>query len=793
MSLLATKQRRDLWARKWQYGAAAMTIFMGVMVFALSYDAYINLDISYHGTYDRLAFADMTVTGADDGFAEQVARVPGVDLVAERTQADVPIRVDGKSIFIGRLVGMPVNEEPQINKLDMVDGEYLSASVDDQVVVEIHMAEYWGITPGDTVEYFDGVEWRKVDVGGTGISPEYIWPARSAQDAITTADSFGVLFVGESVTEDMPAEMVKEQTLVLYQADADTDGTDDRVEALARSAGAASAVTQIEQPSNKALSLDLLGFEQMAYAFPVMFLLAAGMATYTLLTRLVFREREIIGTLRANGMSRAKVVRHYLGYGLWIGLGAAVLGLAAGIPLGWYTTYMYTEELGIPDTIRELRWITPVVGLGFGLFTGLVSAWVPARQAASLDPAEAMRGDIPAGGGRRSLIERILPFSSHWQTRWLMVFRGIGRNKRRSLSTVLGVVLALVLILASWGLMDTMMILLTRQFTEIQLNDASVISSVEVDDDLVGEVADVDGVMTAERVYAAAVGAKGPDGLYETQLLGFDADTVMHDFGDVQLPVDDGAILGTSLRDQLGVEEGDRIDLSFTGLDTDAQVTVAGFVEEPLGTFVYMRDTALEDLLADADSAVSEQRLRQPDSAIVMARYADGVDRAKVTAAIENLDDVTATSDARILWETVDQYMGLFYVFIGLMLLFGGAMAFALIFNTMSVNLAERATELATMRANGLSRGKAAALVVGENMLLTIIGIPPGLLAGYWAADALMKTYSSDMFVFPLEIRPSTYVLSALAMIVVTLISLWPGIRAAEKADIGTIVRQRGV
>jgi len=150
-------------------------------------------------------------------------------------------------------------------------------------------------------------------------------------------------------------------------------------------------------------------------------------------------------------------------------------------------------------------------------------------------------------------------------------------------------------------------------------------------------------------------------------------------------------------------------------------------------------------------------------------------------------------SDARVLYDTVQQYMGLFWVFIGLMLAFGGLLAFALIFNIMSVNLAERAGELATMRAGGLSRRRVAALMVGESLLLTCIAIPFGLVAGWWAAGALLQTYSSDLFTMTLAVRPRTYVLSALAMIAVTLVSLWPGIRAAGRMDLGRVVRERSL
>ena len=139
MSHLSTKRRRDLWRGKWQFGAVLVTIFLGVLMYASSWDAYGNLDDSYNATYDRLAFADMTVSGADEGFDEDVADVGGVSDVAVRLQADVPFRVDDH-VLIGRLVGMPPDEQPTVNKIDVTEGGYLDTDDPAVVVVDTHMA-----------------------------------------------------------------------------------------------------------------------------------------------------------------------------------------------------------------------------------------------------------------------------------------------------------------------------------------------------------------------------------------------------------------------------------------------------------------------------------------------------------------------------------------------------------------------------------------------------------------------------------------------------------------------------
>ena len=126
-----------------------------------------------------------------------------------------------------------------------------------------------------------------------------------------------------------------------------------------------------------------------------------------------------------------------------------------------------------------------------------------------------------------------------------------------------------------------------------------------------------------------------------------------------------------------------------------------------------------------------------------------------------------------------------------MMLLFGGIMAFALIYNIISVNVAERAGEFASMRANGLTHRRVASLIVGETLLLTALGIGPGLLVGYGAAAAFMSSFSSDQFPIQLSMRTVSFVGAVLVMFAVAGLSLLPALRSVKRIDVGTIVRER--
>ena len=149
-----------------------------------------------------------------------------------------------------------------------------------------------------------------------------------------------------------------------------------------------------DQPSNAALQENFNGFRVMAIGFPALFLTAAAIAEYVLITRLIHTERPIVGTLLALGARRGAVVRHYVWYGAVVAAVGALAGILAGAAATSAYTKVYASLLSLPDTVIEHRIPTAVIGFALGLATGVIGGLAPAIGAARTAPAEAMRGDV---------------------------------------------------------------------------------------------------------------------------------------------------------------------------------------------------------------------------------------------------------------------------------------------------------------------------------------------------------------------------------------------------------------
>jgi len=776
---------RDARAHAGQFVALIVTVLLGVALFGASYDAFANLTASYRGLYDRLAMADLVATGGKvDQIAAQGAQLPGVAASGTRVVGETAMRI-GDHRQAARIVGLPADGNPAVDKVLVLAGANLDPSRTDQVLVEQHLAGAVGLEPGDSVEVASTRGWTTLHVAGIVASPEYLWPARSRQEVLVPFDQWGVLFANQAVVDELDPGQVQQQALFVHRTGAPAE-IDSRLRALALSLGATSTQTLAEQPSEAILSEDLSGFGEMSVAFPLMFLLAAGLGVAVLLGRLVAQQRGRIGLLRASGFSRASIRRHYLGFGLVIGTAGSVLGAVVGALAAAGITRLYTAAISVPVTVVEVRPLTVVVGVLMGPVAGGIAAWFPARRAAGTDPAQAMRGDVPIGRGRLSWAERLVPPLRRLPVRWRAAMRGLGRNPRRSVSTIVGVALAATLVLVSWGMIDTVQILLDRQFVTVQHQDATVqLAQPLPAGDL--DRLKVAGVATVEPEADLPVTFVHGGHRYATTLTGLRTDTSMHTFlspdgARLTLPESGGVLLATPLRTTLDVAVGDTVQADAGGGHT-AQLTVAGFADEPLGAFGYASLATVAGLSGQSGS--------RPAFDVALVRFVPGADRGAVIDRLTAVDGVAVALDSREFYLLAQNFMALFYAFIGVMLVLGAVLAFALIFVTMTTNVAERSVELASLRTLGMARATVSRLVTSENVLLIVIGLVPGLVLGYLAAAAAMGSFSSDLFQFDLQVRPTTFIVTAAVILAVGLISQGPALRSVGRIDLGRMTRER--
>jgi len=159
--------------------------------------------------------------------------------------------------------------------------------------------------------------------------------------------------------------------------------------------------------------------------------------------------------------------------------------------------------------------------------------------------------------------------------------------------------------------------------------------------------------------------------------------------------------------------------------------------------------------MGDGDVATAAGLLLAPDRRD--AFYAAVERRPQIISAVSRSDTVSAFRSAMVRTLTTEMA---FY------LAFASAIAFGIAFNICRITLAERGAELATLRVLGFEPGECAYILAGELVILTLLAVPAGLIAGWALAQLLVQAFQHEDLRLPAIITADAYGRSVLTYVV---------------------------
>jgi lipoprotein-releasing system permease protein len=121
----------------------------------------------------------------------------------------------------------------------------------------------------------------------------------------------------------------------------------------------------------------------------VLVVVVLGIAS-VLVVSVVQKQREI-GILRAMGTTRAQILRVFLLQGAVLGAAGSLMGLVLAVAMIWlFTTFVLGSD-GLPLFAITLPISTAMEVAAIATVCGVLAAIAPARRAAAMDPAQAIR------------------------------------------------------------------------------------------------------------------------------------------------------------------------------------------------------------------------------------------------------------------------------------------------------------------------------------------------------------------------------------------------------------------
>ncbi len=783
-TILLLKSFRDLRRAFAQSLALIVISLLGVSSFIALIGAFRDLGTSYNNAYQQLKFADVTfaLNGAPQSAIDQIRQVPGVEAATGRLIIDGGVRVPGsdqsggETVVQGRVIGIPAAQHPAVNDVLVEQGAYFPSAPAHAVLVESHFADVYGLKPGGTITAIIGGQPVQLQIAGIVASPEYLIVSSSRQDAIPSARSFGVLFVPLETAQQISARAGQiNDVAVRFSPGANGSQTLNQIQSVLAPYGITSTTLRKDQPSNAALHLDLDGYREIAILMPGLILLVAAASLYVMLGRQIRSQEPQIGLMKALGYRTRTIELHYLATAVGIALAGALLGILLGIPLERALTSAYATELGIP--LVQTRIYPEILGLGvlLSVVAGVLGAWGPTRQVARLEPASAMRPSPAATGisGRAAFFERLA-----WLPVWMRLsIRNVLRGRRRTLTTGLGVIFAFVLVLADWSLIDSMSAVTNRHFNVVERWDQTVVLSSIEPSGVQQQIAAIDGVTKVEPILQLPTTVRANGQEQQIQLTALPQGQALHQ---LQLPsgIDEGAALGngqivltSAIAHALKVRPGDQVTI--TNQFGDRQLQISATVDELLSSVGYVSLSEAQAWTGRSDNPINGAYLS----------IAPGREQ-QVRSALYNVPGVASVQTKSTLKSDWSSLMGLFYALTGAILAFAVVMAFALLFNTMTVNVLERQRELATMRAVGAGGKTIGLLLSAESVILWLLATIPGLVAGWWVALQMGNAFQSDLFSFPIVINPITYAATTAGILATMIVAAIPAIRRVNRLNL---------
>lgn len=760
---LRRKVLRDL-TRLWaQVLAIALVLAAGVATLILGNGAYSSLYETRARYYEENRFADVfaDVTRAPRALLGEVDQIEGVlDAEARIVKLgllDLPGMVEPGSVLF---VSLP--ESGGLNRLYLRLGRLPDPLSAEEIVISDGFAKAHGLGPGDRLPVLMNGQRRELRITGVALSPEFIYALGPGQ-MMPDPRRFGVVWApraGLEAAYDLEGAFFN---LVLKLAPgANPDRVIEALDRLTERYGGTGATGRVDQISHAFLDAELRQLSAMVKVLPPIFLLVAAMLVNMTLSRLITLEREQIGLLKAIGYTSRAVAQHYVEFVALIAVAGIGIGFVAGSWLGVGMAEMYARFFTFPYLVftrdPQLYGLAALITLA----AAIAGALYAVRGVVKLPPAVAMAPPAPAVYRERmGWLRRLL----NLRQTGVMVARHLMRWPFRTVSSTLGVAMAVAILVASlwsFGSIDRM---IDITFFRTERHDAQIVFGAPEPMPAVFAARRLPGVLVAEpfRQVAARISHRGQE--KTLAIMGRPAEPRLSRVLDPSLrPMampEAGLILSEALAEALDVRPGDLVTVAVQeGRRPTVTLPVSGLSVGYVGLGAAMEIGALNRLMGEG-ALVSGVSLLV-DEAQTAAFYA----AARSTPKTEMIS-VTSLMLARFQETLAENITVMITVYVVL----AGIIAVGVVYNFSRIALSEQGRELASLRVLGFTNAEVSGVLFGELGTVVLLAQPLGWVIGYGIAAAMAAAFSSDLYRVPFVVQRDVYAIASLVVCAAALVS----------------------
>lgn len=740
---------------KGQFISIALMIVLALTIYVSFSMLSDNLYNTIYHYYDITNFGDVfvEVVKVPKAAIDQLYGIEGVETAEGRVSSDVPLRVEDPNEKVRvRVVSLP-KETGGINSIYTIEGkEPQSGGKGTAVLQQFFVAR--GMKLRDKITpYIAGREYP-LDVTAAVGSPEYIYLMENEQSLLPAPEKFGVIYVSEDFAQtalgyqgSYNEVLIKVKEEYQHEIDRIVDEVEDELDRY----GVKRTIKRENHLSHSMMMQEVQQLDDMSTTITLLFLIVAAVIINIMLSRIVKNDRISIGVMKALGYDNIKIMSHYTKYSLIMGLVGSIIGILLSIPLASAFTKLYILYFNIPMFQMEIYYSYIVYGIILTSVFCIASGLIGARSVLRIMPADSMRPEAPKSGGRIWL-EGIKSIWKKISFSWKMVIRNILRNKKRAAFLTIGVALTYSITLVPIFMSSVWGNMFLLQYGEFQTMDYNIDFSKPMNDNALRELQkliEVDYIEPKTEIpFELEKGLKKK----VVAVVGLIEDTRLYNLksptGEVLPLPKDGIILSEGLAKILEADVGDRIVLNnFIPDKEDKQVVVQGITQQYLGSNAYMSMEYLNQLMEEKE-VVTGVLLNSKDEVVLKLRD------------VKNIGLVQSVTDMK---NSFLEFMDTIIYSMGVMMLFGGILGFAIVYNVTIISINERIMEFSSLRVLGFEKKEIYKMVSKENSLITAVGILVGVPLGYSMCNGIATGLSTDLFTIPMIIGPSSYIIAAAA------------------------------
>ena len=767
--------RRKLWRTakvyKVQFISMILLIALGIGVFVGFNAEWVTIGKDTGAFFRDCGFADYRIIDEDGISSADVDKIRNLKRVSGVSRfLSVNADVSGSDDQLA----LTVTESDHTSGFVLMEGDEYDRWDPEGFWLMDKYAEMNGIRPGDELTVtFEDMEFTGT-VRGLIESAEYLICVRDESQVMPDFNTYGYVYASPAMLRKVIEDEIREE-----EPDLDEDIMSIAVKEACDeffcqlNVNSSMDKQEIQTAVDKALGRSLLILtkdENISYSesrgemnegktmgavLPVLFLAIAILTMITTMNRITISEKTQIGTLKALGFRDKKIIRHYTSYAVIISLAGSVLGVA----LGYLLCRMVMSQDGMmgtyfvmPDwTIHIPLWIWAIVLMivALTIFIGYLSV----RELLRGTAAETLRPYTP-----RHIHRLLIEGTAIWRrmrfgTKWNL--RDIFRHKSRSAMSFIGTFGCMLMLIASFGMNQTMDTFLDTFYDGTAVYSSKVFLSSDADND--------DAVSLAEELdgdYSASVSAKVGDKTVSADV--YNISHGMYRFIDedsniIPLP-EEGALICKRLARDFDVKAGDTITIEPYGTDESYDVLISG-INGSLTESISMTEQYAESIgLTDSE----EYRI----SSVYTMTAKDQIGTDSTITSVQSKQDII---------DSFDSFMKIFYFFIIVLIAASVLLCLIVLYNLGIMSYMERYREMATLKVLGFRNKAIGRLLISQNLWIAVTGTLLGIPAGIWALNYLMDLlageYEMETVIGAVSILPAAALNLGTAMIVGWLIS----------------------